>query len=58
VEVAGDQAKVTSIKAASGMTSAILARGQVWAVNAKFALRQTPATDPNPFTVEPVGPAP
>ncbi len=38
-----------------------VAKGEVWAVNAKFAYRRDPAfkgKDPNPFTVEPIGKAP
>ena len=62
VEVSGDQAKVTLLKTGEpGLTSAAIARGQIWAINAKFAYRSDPALkgkDPNPFTVEALGSAP
>lgn len=40
-----------------GLTAMTIARGKVWAVNAKFAYRSDPALkgkDPNPFTMEPI----
>lgn len=62
VTVSGDQATITPIKTGeAGLTSAAVARGVVWAINAKFAYRSDPnlkGKDPNPFTVEPVGTLP
>jgi sugar lactone lactonase YvrE len=62
VTVAGDAATVTPVGTPQpGLTSAAIARGQVWAVDAKFRYRSDPALkgmDPNPFAVEPVAPAP
>jgi len=59
VTVAGDAADVTPLKTGEpGVTSAVLANGLVWSVNAKFAYRRDPALkdkDPNPFTVDPIG---
>jgi hypothetical protein len=62
VTVSGDQATITPIKTGeAGLTSAAVVKGEVWAINAKFAYRSDPALkgkDPNPFTVEPVGTLP
>jgi hypothetical protein len=62
VTVSGDAANVTPVGTPeAGLTSAAIASGEVWAVNAKFAYRRDPALkgqDPNPFLVEQVGPAP
>jgi streptogramin lyase len=58
VTVSGDKAIVTPLKTGeAGLTSAVLAKGTVWAVNAKFAYRSAPDLkdkDPNPFIVEPI----
>jgi hypothetical protein len=62
VTVAGDAAQISPFKTGEpGITSAAVARGDVWAINAKFAYQRDPALkgkDPNPFVVEPVGPLP
>jgi hypothetical protein len=62
VTVSGDKAEITPLKSGeAGLTSAAVVKGQVWAVNAKFAYRRDPALkdkDPNPFTVEPVAALP
>ncbi len=61
VTVSGTTATVTPLKEGEpGVTAMTLAKGQVWAVNAKMAYRRDPALkdkDPNPFLVEPVNPA-
>ncbi len=58
VTISGDKAIVTPLKTGEpGLTSAVLANGTVWAVNAKFAYRSAPDLkdkDPNPFIVEPI----
>ena len=58
VTVSGDKAIVTPLKTGGpGLTSAVLAKGTVWAINAKFAYRRDPALkdhDPNPFVIEPI----
>jgi sugar lactone lactonase YvrE len=62
VTIDGDQAQIALLRTdLPFVTSAVLARGQVWAVSAKFAYRSNPALkgkDPNPFMIELVGPAP
>jgi hypothetical protein len=63
VTVSGSTATVKPLKEGEpGVTSAAMVRGQVWAINAKFAYRSDPALkgkDPNPFLVEPIAaPAP
>jgi hypothetical protein len=62
VTISGDKASVAPIKEGEpGLTSAVVARGGVWAVNAKFGYRNDPALkgkDPNPFEVELVGAPP
>ena len=58
VTVSGTTATVTALEEGEpGVTSAAMARGQVWAINAKMAYRRDPAfkdKDPNPFLVEPI----
>lgn len=60
--VSGDKAEIVPLRTGlPGVTSAVLARGQVWAVSAKFAYRSDPALkgkDPNPFVIDMVGPLP
>ena len=62
VTVSGDKAQIAPLRTdLPFVTSAVVARGQVWAVSAKFAYRSNPALkgkDPNPFMIELVGPAP
>ena len=56
VTVSGDAAAITPLKTGEpGLTSMTVARGKVWAINAKLAYRQDPALkgqDPGPFTAE------
>lgn len=57
VTVSGDTATVTPIKENTpGLTAMTVARGKVWALNAKLAYRNPPlkGQDPGPFTAEAV----
>jgi sugar lactone lactonase YvrE len=62
VTVSGATATVTPVKEGlAQVTSAVVVKGQVWAVDAKFRFRQNPDfkdKDPGPFTVDPMGPLP
>jgi hypothetical protein len=58
VIVSGDKAQIVPLKTnLPGVTSAVPARGKVWAVSAKFAFKGK-HWDPNPFVIELVGPLP
>ncbi len=62
VTVSGDKATVAALKTGEPwVTSAVLTKSGVWAINAKFGYQRDPALkdqDPNPFTVERLGPLP